>query len=766
MTWTSRYALVVALVAIVLAGALGALVAGVWRPSVQTSQTSTPQLSTLTNTSTPQHPAGVSTSSSRPPARTSSPPPATQPVVQGFARTFRSYEELVNVVKESLSSSRFSLAADTLTSLGFVTPIVTVTPTATVPAPKTVATPLILSSKQSVEGVAAEYGVGRAPAFSKTNVQVAGVDEADIVKTDGKYIYVARGNEVVVVKAYPPSSLGVECRIKFNGSVRGLFIAGNRLVVIVMPLPIMPLAIAETTAGEVTVIKTVTITRTVTAPGTTTTTATTPSSTTTVRISLPVTPWRPPSFNTTVYVYDVSSVGSPKLVLNVSVSGQYVTSRMIGDYVYVIASMPIKLVKDYVPLPTINGAPVSPSRIAFLGPDVRYTFTTVLAINVRDLKYLDNVFMVGSSAWVYVSTSNMYILSPRWAEFRDVFTEVVKASLPKLPGDVRARVEEVLNSSAPWSVKVRRAADIVADWFNRLSREERLKVLREYTKTVNDVIRGLSLDETVIYRFSLRGLNVTAEAKGAVPGMVLDQFSMDEYGGYFRVATTSRNYVVEDSGWVRAKRFNNVYVLDMNLTVVGRLEGLAPGERVYAARYLGDLMYLVTYRSIDPLFGIDLSNPREPKVIGFLKIPGYSEYLHPYRDRYLIGVGYSGGSGFRGCVKVSLFDISDPSNITEVSKVVLKDYHCSPLFRDHKAFLINPEKGYIAFPVACGRAVDGVAVVEVGDGFLRLKGVVPLPGGVRELYIGDYMYAVSHVAIKVVSDKDLGEVAQISLTTR
>ena len=117
---------------------------------------------------------------------------------------------------------------------------------------------------------------------------------------------------------------------------------------------------------------------------------------------------------------------------------------------------------------------------------------------------------------------------------------------------------------------------------------------------------------------------ITFEASGEVPGQVLNQFSMDEHNGYFRIATTIYNYSWRTFA-EEATSKNNVYVLDMNLNVVGKLEDLAPGEQIYSARFMGDRCYVVTFRNIDPLFVIDISDPTAPTVLGQLKVTGYSE---------------------------------------------------------------------------------------------------------------------------------------------
>jgi hypothetical protein len=139
---------------------------------------------------------------------------------------------------------------------------------------------------------------------------------------------------------------------------------------------------------------------------------------------------------------------------------------------------------------------------------------------------------------------------------------------------------------------------------------------------------------TVIHKIAIKDGRIRYVASGIVPGTILNQFSMDEHKGYFRIATTIGSW-----WWGRDDSKNNVYVLDDDMRTVGKLEGLAPGETIYSARFFGNRCYLVTYKQIDPFFVIDLRNPKDPKVLGELKIPGFSTYLHPYDENHVIGIG-------------------------------------------------------------------------------------------------------------------------------
>jgi inhibitor of cysteine peptidase len=230
--------------------------------------------------------------------------------------------------------------------------------------------------------------------------------------------------------------------------------------------------------------------------------------------------------------------------------------------------------------------------------------------------------------------------------------------------------------------------------------------------------------ETQVYKFRLDHGNIVYIGEGSVPGTILNQFAMDEYEGYFRIATTKGDMWVNGLG----KLTNNLYVLDEQLKTVGTLENLAPGERIYSTRFMGGRAYIVTFRNVDPLFVIDLRNPAKPVVLGQLKIPGYSDYLHPYDENHLFGFGKetvelpSKGIGqnetmaFYQGLKIALFDVSDVSHPKEKFKEVIGDRGTSSeLLYNHKALLFSKSKGLLAFPVELMEIKNKEPIPQVGS---------------------------------------------------
>jgi len=538
--------------------------------------------------------------------------------------------------------------------------------------------------------------------YSTTNIQVAGVDEADVVKSDGEYLYVVSAPYIYILKAYPADQAEVVSKIEFNETYGvQIYVNENKLAVLANYFPYSMYGIGG---------------------------------------GLSVDTFAPFNFVEEMFVkvYDITDKANPVLSRTVTVNGTMYGSRMIGNYVYIVVNHVIMQQRANgtdleVVLPTISGdytRQIQPTEIYYIdAPDTSYQLTTIIAVNVMNdaQEPTYEPFLTGYSTNMYVSLNNMYLVAPN------------------------------------------------TNWYFILDGEDEPK------------------QETLVYRIELNQEQVNILSEGTVPGYVLNQFSMDEYSGYFRVATTTNNF-----GWrtfaEEATSKNNVYVLDMNLDVVGELEDLAPGEQIYSARFMGDRLYLVTFRNIDPLFVIDLSDPTAPTVLGQLKVTGYSGYLHPYDENHIIGIGketeYEAKADFSWYqgVKISLFDVSDVLNPREVDMVEIGDRGTtSPILDDHKALLFDESRNLLVIPVlvaekdptmypdelpdwAYGEYVwQGACVFDISpDGIEYRGGITHLEDGAdlksgywsyseyfveRALYIGNVLYTVSD---KLVKMNDLG----------
>ena len=528
--------------------------------------------------------------------------------------------------------------------------------------------------------------------YSKTNVQVEGVDEADIVKTDGKYIYVASGGNVTIVKAYPPEEAEVFSKIELNGTVTGIYVNKDRLVVFESNFPFFRAFYA----------------------------------------------YEPFSEQTSVKVYDISDRRSPILKRDISLSGWYFNSRMIGEYVYVVVNSPVIKTNEegeievLLPKISINKCEktVPASKIYYSEvSDYYYTYTSIMAINVQNDQEEPTyeTILMGITSSMYVSLNNIYLVVPKWSE---TGTEV-----------------------------------------------------------------------TIIHRIHIEGSKIKYEATGQVPGRVLNQFSMDEYRGYFRIATTT-GHVARNMG--EATSANHVYILDMNMSIVGKIENIALGEKIYSARFMGNRCYLVTFKKVDPFFVIDLEDPTNPKILGKLKISGYSDYLHPYDENHIIGIGKEtveaeeGDFAWYQGVKISLFDVSDVENPKEISKYVIGDRGTdTPVLYDHKALLFDKNRNLLVIPVLVAEIneeeyPEGVPPYVQGEYTwqgayvfnISLEEGIVLRGKIthienettstihywyspymvkRALYIGNILYTISDKKIKMNSLDTLEEINEIKL---
>ncbi|MFC2949947.1 beta-propeller domain-containing protein [Virgibacillus sediminis] len=213
------------------------------------------------------------------------------------------------------------------------------------------------------------------------------------------------------------------------------------------------------------------------------------------------------------------------------------------------------------------------------------------------------------------------------------------------------------------------------------------------------------LVDTEVFQFQLSNGDINYSASAVVQGTLLNQFSMDERDSTFRLATTK-------SGSGEADSSNNLYTFSADdLTPLGSIEGLAKGERIYSVRFMQDIAYMVTFRQIDPLFAIDLSDPAQPEVLGELKIPGFSNYLHPLDDGHVAGFGQEtilteppgGGEPIvePDGIKISIFDVSNPAEPKEkFTEVIGQGGSYTELNHNHKALFHHPNSKLYGFPAA------------------------------------------------------------------
>ena len=553
----------------------------------------------------------------------------------------------------------------------------------------------------------ANSGSSQTPAHSETNQQVSGVDELDTVKNDGQYIYAITNNTIAIVQAYPIANAALVSKITVDGTLQGIFIVDNRLV-IVSQEPGYPYAYYGGGA------KLPTLGAGMAQPGGLATIY-------------------PIEFSgiTSLFVFDVSNHASPVLTTKVEVNGTLAGARLVGNYVYLVATQPIFCYGEILlPEQIINGQVVRATPVQVYHSDIidqGYSFTTIVGFDVTQSSpdTTAKIYLIGTTSTIYVSLHDIYLSQPVWSQSQ----------------------------------------------------------------------------QTIVHRIGIDGLAINYQATGAVPGHVLNQFSLDEYNGYLRIATT--NCCGQNGGPMplayapASPQETNVYVLDKGLHINGRLEGLSPGEQIYSARFMGDKAYLVTYKRTDPLFVIGLQDPAKPTVLGQLNVTGVSDYLQPYDETHLIGIGQSGTDvawenavRFTG-LKISFFNVTDPKQPTETSRYLIGGPGTSsPAITDHKAVLFDRTLNLLVIPVEItAQPLDtanwysyqpiwqGAYVFRItpDTGILFRGGITQLQNGqlptwqnynlfiIRTLYIGNVLYTVSNNMVQMNSLTDLSDLGSVSL---
>lgn len=543
---------------------------------------------------------------------------------------------------------------------------------------------------------------------STTNLQVQGVDEEDLVKTDGEYIFKVNAQKIInVIKVAEDSNMEVINDITFenNYNINGIFLRNNTLVVVGNSYQNIDIPKSKKSETSDMIMTSYQVTK--------------------------------------VISFDISDKKNIVKVRDIEIDGGYNSSRMIGSRVYIIANKYLinigSIEKDAnigttyykdsaVGTEKIN---IDFNSINYLPDSIEPNYIMVAAFDVDDNKEKVNMSTIlGSGNSIYSSDKNLYIAGTKWNQDRN----------------------------------------------------------------------NNGITNTMLYKFAYENKGVTFVSKGEAPGTITNQFSMDEKNDYFRIATTEGNQP-------QNQLTNNLYILDKDMKVVGKLEGLANGEKIYSVRFIGDRAYIVTFMLTDPLFVIDLKNPTNPKVLGELKIPGFSNYLHPYDDTHLIGFGMDttvineGGidrAKTKG-MKIAIFDVSNVLKpVQQFMTTIGGSGTYSEVLNNHKALLFSKEKSLLALPVfennydsntgISQQSYQGAYIynIDLVNG-IKLKGKITHMDAFNELnknnstmnysmfneqyfvdrilYIEDTLYTLSNSLVKANDINTLKEKSKLNLKT-
>ena len=558
-------------------------------------------------------------------------------------RAARSYDEIYKYIKRAQDNSGIAMYARGGNEIDVQDSASTA---------KSTESSIAKSTAPSSTASATDTGIATTAAkgnYSQTNIRQSGVDEGDIAKTDGTYLYVLKdkSDQIAIIdtrdnRMKQTATITVEDVSEIQEMY--LDIERNQLI-----------AVCDGDVGG---------------------------------------KWNDDDdgygqkVNTTAVTYDISDRADPKEVGRVSQSGYYNSSRIADGYLYLFSDYYVTLdgitaknPKSYIPLVNDNLIKETDICLPSISKADMYSIITSVSLeNPNETAHSKALLADGGN--LYVSNDNIYFYENVW----------------------------------------------------------------QYS----------GKDVTTIRKVSYESGKLTAGAQCKIDGYINDSFSIDEYDGYLRVVVTDGDT-------------NSVYVLDQELKETGSIKGLAEDERVYSARFMGKTGYFVTFKETDPLFSVDLSDPKNPKIIGALKIPGFSDYLHPYGKNKLLGIGMNVDEKTMSTdgVKLTMFDISDPENVKEEQTYVIENVYYTDVSYDYKAALVDAEKNLIGFAADSegGREYytfsydekQGFTCTmheEINGNNMRIT---------RGIYIEDMLYVIQGNIIEAYSLKDFKKVDDIIL---
>ena len=542
---------------------------------------------------------------------------------------------------------------------------------------------------------------------SETNVQTVGIDEPDIVKTDGQEIYYAQEDQyyywqdygddqvTALISALPVDEMDIDSEILMSGD---LLLADDVLMIL--------------SYGE-------------------------------------------------VIAYDVSDPTEPVETWSLEYDdATYQDARLYNGQLYLLS---YTWINEYEPCPiepyTLAGEVVEISCRDVYHPvtpvptDVTYN---IMSIDPATGDIEDQLAITGaySDSTLYMSAENIYLTNSYPESFVSIVVDFFDQEAYNLvSSEVLQKIRNLNAYEISDQAKMVEFQVILEEYLASLDDDERLEFENEFENRMTNYQeeRKRELTTTQITKIDLKDLSI--EATGEVPGSPLNQWSLDEYDDYLRIGVT-----IGGSGfwgWMfgsGAESVNDLYVLNDNLNIVGKVLDLGEGERIYSTRFIGEEGYMVTFRETDPFYVFDLSNPRKPEAVGELKIPGYSSYLHPLTQDLILGVGREDSN-----VKLSLFDVTDPSDPQEVSKYTL-DESWSDALETHHAFLQDSKFGVFFMPGGRGGYVFSYA-----DNEISLEKAVANVVAKRALYINDYLYVIGEDEIVVLDESTWERAGELNL---
>lgn len=607
--------------------------------------------------------------------------------------------------------------------------------------------------------------------YSLFDNKAAGVDRADIIKTDGRYIYALVKNDLLIIDANKAATAEVLSKVTFKSRPSGVFVSGNYLAVFGADTNIASQSVYESfqRRGSYTFFK----------------------------------------------VFDVSNPASPKQTRDLDFEGYYRDARLIGDYIYFFTDTYSNYIAGEPLLPRVlESGQVLPERCVTGGkcfaPEVyyfdipygSYSFANLAAVNIKNNSEAvsGQTYLLSDGQEIYVSGSSVYITQTPYLNKAALEREAKKELIyPLLNAADQETIKEI--EAAPFFAlnaqeKKSKEAPYLDSYLNSLGAAEQTSLNAEVQALLAQKIAAAAknIDKTRIYKIGLGGGKMAYLAMGEVNGQIMSGFSINENGNYLRLATARSPYSPRLTSSA-TDSYSSIYILDNNLSIVGKLENLATTEKIYAARFIGNRAYLVTLAAADPLFVINLSDPAKPAVLGAVTLPGLNNYLYPVDadGTKLLSLGreakdVSGSTVAQG-LKLSLFDFSDLAKPKELDSYILGGGDSDSIaLSDHKAFLYSGGQNLLVIPAALRDSNNilnfaGALAFTLKDNALTLRGRVDHSAGghygtadywdsnsyfdntvKRSFYINEALFTFSNKFLKINSLNDAAALNSLELT--
>ena len=586
---------------------------------------------------------------------------------------------------------------------------------------------------------------------SQTNVQVEGIDEIDMFKIQDEYIYTISGQTLFIIEAYPAQDAHIILNKSFDFYPTGLFLHGNTLLVVGQQYESFQ-TMSSFDSGFARILPHIHSTQTV------------------------------------IELYDISQKNSPQLQDSYLVEGSFVEARLQDKTAYILTQTQPHFQHPF-PIILRGGVDISQSvldvsRIAYNSHAQNPQSLSIHSFDLQQLEYELSLYYLDPIQTIYMSENAFYLVSTEYInEYeleRELFLQKTQSILASEQRDLIRRIQQTDSDILSQIEKDQKIYVVHQQAFALLSKREQELLYDDIMRNLKEELASYeSLVFSHIQKITVDGLQTQSVGRATILGRVHNQFALDEHDEVLRVATTV------PQRWSRftddtIDSYSLVYTFDETLQKLDSVTQIAPTQSIYATRFVGDMLYMVTFQEIDPFFVIDLSEPTHIQILGELKIPGFSRYLHPFDENIIIGVGQDiTDLGRVNGLKISLFDVSDVTNPIELTSYVTKDsqVYSQSLF-EHKAFFLDVNRNTLIIPLQHSdwreprQSYAGAFVFDIDSNDVSLRGFISHSQGREQIwnyqverigYIEEIVYTKSQNLLRMHDFESLKSVNDISL---